>query len=63
MGKIIEIHRNKSLRLDNVLLKNIFQISSLNKDDSKEEDDFSLDIEVEKLVAVVEEIVAAAQTQ
>lgn len=50
MDKYIEIHRNKSLRLDNVLIKNIFEISTLNEDDDKEDEDFSLDLEVDKMI-------------
>lgn len=47
--KQIIVSKGKSLRLDNVLIKSIFEFSAL-KDDGSIRDEFSLDLEVEKMV-------------
>lgn len=50
MDKHIEIHRNKSLRLDNVLMKEIFDLASLNESANNDDENLSLDLEVEKMI-------------
>ena len=49
--KLIEIYRDKSLRLDNVLIYNVVDFSTLSPEDGKDADldNFSMGIEVIKM--------------
>lgn len=47
--KTIKIASNKSLRLDNVLIKDIINISTVDLETNEEDEDFSIELEVEKM--------------
>ena len=48
-NRIINIQSNKSLRLDNVLIKDIITMTAAATEDGSEDEDFSLGLEVEKM--------------
>ena len=50
MERYIEIHRNKSLILENVLINSIVDTLAFNGENDKYETPMSLDIEVEKMI-------------
>jgi hypothetical protein len=47
--KIINIQSNKSLRLDNVLIRDVITMTVAETEDGSENEDFSLELEVEKM--------------
>ena len=47
--KIIKIQGKKSLRLDNVLIKDIINISAVDLETNEEDENFSIELEVEKM--------------
>ena len=50
MERYIEIHRNKSLRLENVLINNIVDTLAYSGKNDREANPISLEIEVEKMI-------------